>query len=338
MIKNKATLVVDAMNLYKIVFEGVKSYALQRDNIHAVWGFLKKIRGLLNENVNNHTYQITKTILFWDGPNSGDLRKALLPEYKGKRKAFFNGIDPYYQQQKVVKEILSYLGMQSYEHDVVEADDCIAEYVRQNKDKENILILSNDHDFFQLIDKNVFIYYLNRIKTQTHIYSKNVLINSDNFEYYFDYNPKNILMRKIINGDESDCIQGVKGFSEKSFTNEIPMFVRREYDRETLLEYSRDQQRSRKGKRLQTLVDFLSNEPLFEFTKKLVNLKTQDFITEDCKKDISLLQFLPVDLKQFYSNVKPTKIYKQIMTDLDYNGDVRFFLEPFLLTNKIKFL
>jgi hypothetical protein len=45
MAKNKATMVVDATNLYKIVFEGVKSYALQKQNVHTMWGFLKKTQG-----------------------------------------------------------------------------------------------------------------------------------------------------------------------------------------------------------------------------------------------------------------------------------------------------
>lgn len=332
--KNKATLVVDATNLYKIVFEGVKSYALQKQNLHAVWGFLKKLRGVLNENVNNHSYGITKTILFWDGPESGDLRRAVFPNYKEKRKRFFNGIDPYYQQKDVIKEMLTFLGITSYENKIVETDDCIAEYVRQNKSKENILILSNDHDYFQLIDKNVFVYYLNRIQTQGHIYPKNLLINIENFEYYFDYNPKNILMRKIIVGDESDNIQGAKGFSEKSFVTEIPMFVRREYDRQNLLLYCNERSATRKGKRLKILIDFLSDDYMFNLTESLINLKSDKFIDEKCKEDILNLKNNVVDLKGFYAYIKKIEIHKQILTDLDFNGDFRFFLEPFLLTKK----
>lgn len=334
MVKNSAVLLVDAMNLYKIVFEGVKSHALQRQNIHAVWGFIKKLRGLLNENVTNHTYQIRKTILFWDGPNSGKLRKEIYPQYKEKRNRFFNGIDPYYQQKEVIIKIMRYLGIESFEHEFVEADDCIAEYIRQNKDKENFFILSNDHDYFQLVDNNIFVYYMNRIKTNDHIYAKNLLINSDNFEYYFDFNPKNILLRKMIVGDESDNIIGANGFSEKSIIKEIPMFVRREYNRGDLLTYCFEQQKKRKGKRLQILIDFLSNESIFMLTETLINLKSDKFITVDCKESISQIKTLPLDLKLFYANVKGTELYKQILTDLDYGGDVRFFMEPFLLTNK----
>lgn len=329
MAKNDATLLVDATNLYKIVFEGVKSYALQKQNVHAVWGFIKKLRGLLNENKTNHTYGIKKIILFWDGPNSGKLRKEIYPLYKEKRKRFFSGIDPYYQQQYVIQDLLKLLGIESYTHEFVETDDLIAEYVRQYKDKENILILSNDNDYFQLIDKNVYIYYLNRIETRNHIYPKNVLINIDNFDYYFDYNPKNLLLRKIILGDESDNIVGAKGFSEKSFIKEIPMFVKREYNKESLLEYCREQQKNSKRKRLQILIDFLNDNEKFSLCESLINLKSDKFITEDCRNDILNLKNLNKDIKEFISKIKTTPIYNQILTDSDYSGDIKFFLSPF---------
>lgn len=335
--KNRAVLIVDAMNLYKICFEGVKSYALHKHNIHAVWGFMKKLRGLLNENVNNHTYQIYKTILFWDGPESGKLRKEIYEPYKEKRNRFFNGIDPYYQQKDMIISIMKMLGINSYEHPFVEADDCIAEYVRQNKDKENILILSNDNDYFQLIDKNVFIYYLNRIQVKDHIYPKNLLINSENFEYYFEQTHKNILLRKVIIGDESDNIYGAKGFSEKSILNEIPMFIKRPYERGSLLEYCLEQQsKGKKGKRLQILVDFLEDDERYNLAETLINLNNKKFISPDCIEEIKNIISLPVDLKEFYAKLKGTEIYKQIRTDLDFDGDVRNFTSPFLLTNKIK--
>jgi 5'-3' exonuclease len=334
MAKNKATMVVDATNLYKIVFEGVKSYALQKQNVHAVWGFLKKLRGVLNENLNNHTYQINRTILFWDGPDSGRLREDIYPNYKEKRKRFFNGIDPYYQQQYVVQDLLRLLGIESYTHHFVETDDMIAEYVRQNKEKENILILSNDNDYFQLVDKTVYIYYLNRIQTLNHVYPKNVLINSENFDYYFDYNPKNILLRKIIIGDESDSIIGAKGFSEKSFLNEIPMFIKKPHSREELLQYCYERKKIRTGKRLQILIDFLQDDEKFTLVETLIDLKSDRFITEDCRQDIIALKPLPINLKQFFTEIKGGPIFRQIVTDPDFDGDVKNFTAPFLYTNK----
>ena len=339
-VRGRATMVVDAMNLYKICFEGVKSYALQQSNLHAVWGFMKKLRGLLNENINNHTYQISRVILFWDGPESGKLRRDIYPEYKEKRNRFFNGIDPYYQQKEKIVELMRLLGIESYEHPFIEADDCIAEYVRQNKDKEHIIILSNDNDYFQLIDKNVHIFYLNRIQIKEHIYPKNLLINAENFEYYFEQNYKNILLKKIIIGDESDNIVGAKGFSEKSILNEVPMFIKREYDRNTLLEYALKQQAEKnRGKRLQVLIDFLKDDDRYNLSETLINLKSKKFITEECTRDIENILPLPLDLKGFYSTLKSEQyklIHKQIMTDPDFDGDVRNFSQPFLLTNKFK--
>lgn len=336
--RNRATLLVDATNLYKIVFEGVKSYALQKQNIHAVWGFIKKLRGVLAENLNNpeHVYQINKIILFWDGANSGKLRKEIYSEYKEKRNRYFNGIDPYYQQKNVIKDLLGLLGITSYSHDFVETDDCIAEYIRQNQEKERIFILSNDHDYFQLISKNVYVYYLNRMRVHGRLYPANVLINSENFEYFFDYNPNNILLRKVIIGDESDNIVGAKGFSEKSIINETPMFVRRKYDRIGLLQYAKQQQEGKKkeSKRLASLINFLSDDNQFFIHEKLINLKSDIFVTEDCRSEIKNLEFKKIELKEFHEKCRQTGIAVQIKTDLDYNGDIKFFCEPFLLTHK----
>lgn len=337
MMKNRATLVVDATNLYKIVFEGVKSHALQKQNIHAVWGFLKKLRGLLNENITNseHPFQIGKVILFWDGMESGKLRKQIYPEYKEKRNRYFNGIDVYYGQKEVIKILMETLGISSYSHDFVETDDCISEYIRQNP-QETIFILSNDHDYFQLISKKVYVYYLNRIKVHGRLYPYNPLINVDNFEYFFDYNPKNILLRKIILGDESDNIVGAKGFSEKSIINEIPMFIKKVHNRDSLLEYAETQQkqRSKESKRLSSLINFLRDDSKFLMNEQLINLNKDKFINEDCKKDIEKIERKKIDLKKFHDICKEKQITAQIKTDLDFNGDVRFFCEPFLLTHK----
>lgn len=93
---------------------------------------------------------------------------------------------------------------------------------------------------------------------------------------------------------------------------------------------------NKKGKRLRILIDFLENKEQFNLVESLINLKSDRFITHDCKKEISELQPLPIDLKGFSVFTKENGIYQQIKIDLDFNGDIRHFNEPFLLTNKQK--
>lgn len=328
-----ATLLVDATNLYKIVFEGVKSYTLQKQNIHAVWGFLKKLRGLLAENRDNveHPHKIKKVILFWDGKNSGQLRKNVLLQYKDNRNKYFEGNDPYYQQKNLIKEILGYLGYVSFSDDIVESDDCIAEYIRSHP-QETIYIASSDQDYWQLISKNVYIFYLIRMKIRDKLYPKNILFNIDNFEYYFDFNYKNCLMRKIILGDESDNIEGVVGFGEKSIINEIPMFVKKHLDKESLITYVKEQlEKKKKSKKLNLLLDFLENDVKFDLNQRLISLKNDEFITSDCKSQISKIEKNSLNLKAFHDSLKLNGLRDQIKIDMDFYGDIREFTSPFIL-------
>jgi 5'-3' exonuclease len=332
----KVTILVDGMNLYKICFEGVKSHQLQMKNIHAVWGVIKKLRGLLNEAMEQGAF-IDKVIVFWDGKNSGDLRRKIYPNYKEKRNRYFEGIDPYYEQINVLQELLVYLGIINYKDDIVETDDAIAYYVLNKKPEENIFIITNDNDYFQLIEKKVYVFYLNRLKLKNKLYPTNVLINSDNFESFFGYNVKNVLLRKVILGDESDNIKGAIGFGERTIVSEIPMFIKGEYNRSSLLEYVKKQADNKKkpSKRLKILEEFLESED-YDATEKLINLRNFLFITEECKKNVLSLQNLKgtVDLKKFNSLSKQCEIDFEIKTDLDFHGDYREFFRPFVSKRK----
>jgi hypothetical protein len=114
------------------------------------------------------------------------------------------------------------------------------------------------------------------------------------------------------------------------------MFVRREYDRTSLLEYCyKQREKNKKGKRLGTLIEFLEKDEKFLLTESLINLKSSTFVTQDCKDEIANIKFLNFDKKAFINKIKGTEIYKQIVTDLDFDGDLNFFIQPYFLTNKI---
>ena len=332
-----ATLLVDGTNLYKIAFEGVKNYALQRKNIHAVWGFLKKLRGLLEYNhKGEHPHYITKVIIFWDGAKSGQLRKDIYPEYKGNREKYFEGNDPYYNQINILQDLLVDLGMVNYKHLFVETDDCIAYYVATHKD-ENNYIFTTDHDYFQLITNSTYVCYANRIKDVDDRYSNYKVINLQNFKHFFNYTYKNILIRKIILGDERDNIVGARGFSDKSIINEVPQMLHEELDREKLLALAEIKQESKKSpsKRLQILIDFLKNDDTYNLNKTLIDLSTP-FITDDCKIEIDALPLPKKAYPEFISKIKSNGIHQEIKMDMDFYGDIKLFLSPFYSLSSFK--
>ena len=79
----------------------------------------------------------------------------------------------------------------------LEADDCIALAVKQllSHNKSNILIITSDHDYCQLLNENIFIYNLKY---------KNLLDSPNIFN-----NGKKNLFIKIVMGDKSDNIPSV---------------------------------------------------------------------------------------------------------------------------------
>jgi hypothetical protein len=112
------------------------------------------------------------------------------------------------------------------------------------------------------------------------------------------------------------------------------MFIKKPHSREELLQYCYERKKIRTGKRLQILIDFLQDDEKFTLVETLIDLKSDRFITEDCRQDIIALKPLPINLKQFFTEIKGGPIFRQIVTDPDFDGDVKNFTAPFLYTNK----
>jgi len=80
--------------------------------------------------------------------------------------------------------------------DKLEADDIIGTFhklIRKRDYRKMIIILTNDHDFLQLIDHHTYIWN-----------TQNKLINNKT-----EYNAEQVLLKKIILGDLSDNIPGI---------------------------------------------------------------------------------------------------------------------------------
>ena len=66
--------------------------------------------------------------------------------------------------------------------------------------------MSNDRDLCQLIDDNVSVYVINLKR----------IVTKENYLKHFNHLPSNLKLIKIISGDTSDNIKGIKGISEKT--------------------------------------------------------------------------------------------------------------------------
>lgn len=132
-----------------------------------------------------------KTIWVWDGENGTAQRKAKYPEYKGQAKNA--PTDAFWETMNFFKQLLQHSNCFQIEIPGYEADDIIATLARGSA--EYIEIDSSDQDFHTLI--------CDRITT-----TKEHTIEPEFMRLY-----------KVLVGDKSDNIGGIKGFGEAMWAN-----------------------------------------------------------------------------------------------------------------------
>ncbi len=113
-------------------------------------------------------------------------------------------------QFPIAKELLTYMGIVSYEIENYEADDIIGTFAKFCEEDENFTgtIISSDKDLLQLISNTVNIKLL---KSKDYI-----RYNENTFKKEYGIDPINIIDLKALMGDQSDNIPGVKGIGEKT--------------------------------------------------------------------------------------------------------------------------
>ncbi len=118
-----------------------------------------------------------------------------------------------YKQKEIINEILDVMKLTWFSIPGDEADDIIATICEKFKNNNEILIMSEDRDLFQLIDLNVSMIIKNKNKDVKAKYEK---ISVDNFYSKFNYLPNQVTDYKGIAGDSSDNLIGVKGIGPKT--------------------------------------------------------------------------------------------------------------------------
>lgn len=273
---NINTLLVDANYLFKRSLLGAKHVYAKSKPIGGLYSFMTTLRMLINEN------NINKAILCWDGENSGKMRYYIYEGYKANResKSWYNKITltdkQIYREEKDMGELYQKIRIQQYseelfirqiEVDEIEADDVIAYYCKYKKPEENVLIFTNDRDYFQLMDYvNVSIYVDN----------KSTVIDKDIFFMYFKYHYSNSLTMKILCGDTSDNINGIVGLQETTLLNYFPQMkeryvpVKEVYSEAFKISKQRELD---KKKPLKVIENIIEGKDILVRNKKLMDLK-----------------------------------------------------------------
>lgn len=320
-VKKINTLVVDGNALFKRGFLGAKDeYNSNGQHIGGLYQFITILRNVLNDDLYHRVF------VFWDGKFSGKLRYEIYKDYKSARgKDYEHGtmpIDTNELTQKIrIKKYLEELFIRQLEDEIVEADDFIA-YICNNKmENETITIVSSDRDLCQLINDDIKMY----------LCDKKVYVTKENFNKYFNYKLENAALMKILCGDNSDSIKGVKRLGEDTLLTHFPevktevLTVEQIIDKAKLLQTDRINNKKKPLQILTNISEGITDGPqgndLYSINKMLVNLKTP-LLTEDAISKINDLIDLPInpegrDIKNVYRYAKEDGMQDKIKNNIE---------------------
>lgn len=215
---NDKVLVVDALNTFIRAFSMLKSLNPKGQHIGGLIGFLRSLGYLVR------IHEPTRVILVFDGKGSSINRRNIDPNYKANRDnlkvtnwGMFDSREEERESMAIqMRRLLDYLDclpLQLVSLEKVEADDIIS-YLGQEFSSRgsNVIIVSSDKDFLQLIRPNLDIYAPIKKK----------LITSTNIKEEFSILPENYLIVKALSGDNSDNLRGVKGAGVKTLSRMFP--------------------------------------------------------------------------------------------------------------------
>jgi 5'-3' exonuclease len=217
--RHDKVLILDGLNLFFRNFAMMNMVNPDGVHIGGLGGFLRSLGALINQT------QPTSVYVVFDGAGSTASRKNLLPEYKQDRNlqritnwdAFDNLEEEHDSKVDQIVRIIQYLKMLPVKTtviDKVEADDIIAVLAEKLVEKHNstCFIVSSDKDFVQLVTDKIILYR----PMEKEYYTPKVV------EEKFGVLSNNFILYKVLLGDNSDKVPGVKGLGVKGIFKKFP--------------------------------------------------------------------------------------------------------------------
>ena len=223
--KDSKVLIIDGLNSFIRVFSAVPLVNDDGEHIGGYIGFMRSIAAIIRQ------FKPTRCIIVFDGKGGSARRKKMHSGYKEGRtmSTRFNRredvgeqsvekeIESMRTQMGKLSEYLQCLPITLISIDNIEADDAIAYLatdVFRPKGSE-VIIMSDDKDFIQLIDAKTSVW---RPVEKKYYTPKEVVdrfgIPSHNFIHY-----------KIFMGDGSDNIKGINGIGIKTLQSKFPLLL-----------------------------------------------------------------------------------------------------------------
>jgi 5'-3' exonuclease len=193
----------------KIGFYGVKEYYHKGEHIGGIYHFLNTLRRFIEEQ------NFDKVVVMWDGESNSSTRKLIYPKYKETRTSTETDQkkESFYKQKERIKQYLEEMFVRQVEVNNNESDDLIAYYCHISEDEQKT-IFSSDRDLTQLISEKVSVYSPQQKRT----YKMGDMIKNKDLEFPH----YNIKTTKIVCGDTSDNIDGIRLMGEKTLVKLFP--------------------------------------------------------------------------------------------------------------------
>jgi 5'-3' exonuclease len=267
---------------------------------------------------------------------------------KKKQKEDTKDKDNFFYQRNIIMECLEELCIRQCLCDETEADDFIGYYVKNKKPEENIVIFSNDRDLSQLIHKSEY----NPEKDDVILAIKPPksdirFINSKNHTEVMGYNYQNVVLKKIICGDTSDNIKGIKGVGEKTLFDNFPELKQRKVSLNEIIEGAKviNENRVKEKKKplkwadniVNAVTDGVQGNKIYEINEKIINL-SEPLMTDSAKELLDSIMYAPLDCENRSLENLYELILKYGIDDLkDSQQFSNFFIEfKFLIDKEIK--
>ena len=215
---NDKVLLIDGLNTFIRVFSVIPTTNPDGIHVGGIVGFLRSIGYTIN------MIRPTRVIIVFDGKGGSTRRRKLYPEYKQNRKTKYRVNRSYdfasqedekqnmiMQLQRIV-EYLDTLPVTVLSYDNIEADDTIGYLCRQVLTKSEITIMSTDKDFLQLANGRIKIWS----PTKKKMYDEDAVLNE------YGISSHNLIWYRVLDGDKSDNIKGVRGLGLKTIQKKLP--------------------------------------------------------------------------------------------------------------------
>jgi DNA polymerase-1 len=185
---------MDASAFIHRAFHAIRNMTSKGQPTGAIYGFTSTVFKLLKEK------KPDSLAVIYDSPGK-NRRHKLYEQYKANRGPMEESL---IYQQKTIRDIISALGLFSLEVPGQEADDIIAALCRRLLAAgREVVIVSGDKDFYQLLSDRVSMYDPGREKSSA--------LTLEEFRAQFQLEPAGFLEMQGLMGDSSDNIPGVPG-------------------------------------------------------------------------------------------------------------------------------